>query len=56
MGVRCDEIGSTLVKEEVVKNVVAGGMFQFHSDPFRNNPSVPNLYQGEVASVQFDGP
>lgn len=56
LGVRCDKIGSTRVKDEVVKNVVAGGMSSFHSDPFRNNPAVPDLYQGEVALVHFDGP
>jgi hypothetical protein len=40
-------------KDQIIAD---GRVEQFYSDPFRNNDSVPNFYQGEAASVQYDGP
>lgn len=60
MGVRCDEIGSTLVKEEAAKDAVEGNgkdsrfSRMFYSNQFHNNQSVLDHYQGEAASVQYD--
>ena len=54
LGVHCDTIGSSLVKQDAVKHAVGSRTSSsFFSDRYHNNPSMPEYYQGEVASVVF---
>jgi Metal-independent alpha-mannosidase (GH125) len=58
LGVRCDVVGSEQGKKEAAKIGIgkAGSRGLFFTDPYRNDPSLPEHYQGEVASVIYDRP
>ena len=61
MGAQCDAIGSSRVKQAAVNSAImeteGNGRSRFglfFSDPYHNDPKIPEHYQGEVASVLFD--
>ena len=56
LGVRCDAVASARAKEEASKIGVghAGQRGVFFEDPFKNDPSIPDHYQGDVALVKYD--
>jgi hypothetical protein len=55
LGARCDAIGSTRAKAEASKIGVGqtGKRGLFFSDPYMNDPSIPEHYQGDVAFVMY---
>jgi hypothetical protein len=67
LGVKCDAVGNAMAEQEAVQHANkapnqiesankknAGRFGRFYSNPYHNNPEVPEHYQGVVAKVPFD--